>query len=120
MIPLLTKILTQLFIFFTTNKIGLLLQTIFSNMASTMLTDVANKKNQAKAYEFVKELNADPKLTNAEKAKLFNQKLLIWAKETGQKELSDAVVNCLRELAVCKEKAKQTKVKKPKEKIITK
>ena len=38
-------------------------------------------------------------LTNAEKAKIFNQKLAEYAKLLG-KTLGESVINCLRELAV--------------------
>jgi len=55
--------------------------------------------NQKKAYDFVKELRLRTDLTNAEKAVLFNKKMLEWAKAAG-KIMASSVVNCLREMAV--------------------
>ena len=67
-----------------------------------------NVENQKKAYEFVKSLHNDTTKTNMEKAQVFNLKMLDWAKREG-KNISDSVINCLRELAVNAIKSETTK-----------
>lgn len=101
---MLTALWAKICALFTVEKVGILLKLLLTKVAaniSTKLIDqIKNKENQQKAYEFVKELQARSDLTNAEKAKLFNKKMLDWAKTFAKKTLSESVINCLRELAV--------------------
>ena len=91
---------------FTKEKIGILFVMLFKGGTSAVAKHIADKNLHRKALEFVKELSNRADLTSAEKAKLFNEKLLRYAKELGI-VLCDSVVNCLRELAVNALKAKQ-------------
>ena len=84
----------------------MLLKILMSKATSVIVAEITNKENQQKAYEFVKELNANQALTTKEKAAVFNTKLAEWAKSKG-KELSGSVINCLRELAVIAIKSEQ-------------
>ena len=93
---------------FTADKIGILVRALLINAGSKILTEILNVQNQKKAYEFVKELHKRDDLTNAQKAKEFNKKMLEYAKKTGQ-ILGESVINCLRELAVNAFKSEQEK-----------
>lgn len=84
---------------FTANKIGILLSLLAKNAANKIATEILDPDNQKKAYEFVKELNANDALTTKEKTAIFNKKLTDWAKAKG-KVLNGSIINCLRELAV--------------------
>lgn len=84
--------------------LGELFSRLLRNTASTIFKMLTDKENNRKAYEFVKELNARTDLTNAEKAKEFNKKMLEWAKVVGR-ELKESTINCLREFAVSTIKA---------------
>lgn len=84
---------------FTKEKVGVLFVLLFKAGTSALAKEIADKQLQKKALEFVKELAKRKDLTNAEKAKLFNEKLAKYGKELG-KVLCDSVINCLRELAV--------------------
>jgi len=101
--------------FFTTSKLGVLITIILSKAASTVVKDIMNKENQQKAYDFVKELNDNTEMTNAQKAKVFNKKMAEWAANEGKK-MAESVINCLRELAVNALKAEiESKENKEKE-----
>lgn len=93
---------------FTADKIGILVRALLINAGSKLMVEILNVQNQKKAYEFVKELASRKDLTNAQKAKEFNKKMLEYAKKAG-KVLSESVLNCLRELAVNAFKAEQEK-----------
>ena len=84
---------------FTADKIGILIRLLLLSAGKTVLKDLLNTEHQKKAYEFVKELNGRTDLTTQQKAKLFNEKFIAWAKASG-KEIALSVVNCLREMAV--------------------
>lgn len=84
---------------FTTDKIGVLVRLLLLGASKAVIKDLSNTENQRKAYEFVKELNQRTDLTNSEKAALFNEKFLAWAK-AGGKAIALSIVNCLREMAV--------------------
>ena len=91
---------------FTADKIGILVRLLLLSAGKTVLKDLTNTENQKKAYEFVKELNTRTDLSNAQKAKLFNEKFLAWA-ASGGKAIALSIVNCLREMAVNAVKAEQ-------------
>ena len=93
---------------FTADKVGILVRILLINTGTKIAAEILNVENQKKAFEFVKELNARTDLSNAEKAKLFNKKMLEYAKKTG-KILTDSILNCLRELAVNAFKAENQK-----------
>ena len=84
---------------FAKEKIGLLFVMLFKAGVSAVAQEIADLDLQRKALEFVRELAKRDDLTNAEKAKLFNQKLYEYGKKLG-KVLCESVLNCLRELAV--------------------
>lgn len=84
---------------FTKEKIGILFVMLFKAGASAVAKQIADMNLQKKAFEFVKELALRQDLTNAEKANLFNEKMLAYARDMG-KVLKESVINCLRELAV--------------------
>ena len=85
--------------FFSKEKIGILFTLLFKAGTSAVAAEIANLDLQRKALEFVRELARDNTLTNAQKAKVFNEKLLEYGKKLG-KTLGESVINCLRELAV--------------------
>ena len=93
------KIISIFTSMFTRNKIGMLIEILLLRAGSTIAKEILDKDNQKIAYEFVKALNARVDITSKEKAKLFNQQMLDWAKKLGKK-MNESVVNCLRELAV--------------------
>ena len=84
---------------FTKEKIGILFLLLFKSGASAVAVQIADLDLQKKALEFVRELAKRDDLTNTEKAKIFNEKLLEYGKLLG-KTLCESVINCLRELAV--------------------
>ena len=84
---------------FTKEKIDILFLLLFKSGASAIAQYIADNDLQDKAYEFVKELASNDKMTNAEKAQAFNEKMLEYGKKMG-KVLGESVINCLRELAV--------------------
>ena len=93
------KIISIFTSMFTRNKIGMIIEILLLRAGSTIAKEILDKDNQKIAYEFVKALNARVDITRKEKAKLFNQQMLDWAKKLGKK-MNESVVNCLRELAV--------------------
>lgn len=93
------KIISIFTSMFTRNKIGMLIEILLLRAGSTIAKEILDKDNQKIAYEFVKALNARVDITSKEKAKLFNEQMLDWAKKLGKK-MNESVVNCLRELAV--------------------
>lgn len=84
---------------FTKERIGILFVLLFKSGASAIAQYIADNNLQKKAYEFVKELAQRDDLSNGEKAKIFNEKMLEYGKKIG-KVLGESVINCLRELAV--------------------
>lgn len=84
---------------FTKEKIGILFIMLFKAGVSSVAQQIADLRLQKKALEFVKELAVRDDLTGREKAALFNEKMMEYAKTLG-KTLCDSVINCLRELAV--------------------
>ena len=93
------KIISIFTSMFKRNKIGMLIEILLLRAGSTIAKEILDKDNQKIAYEFVKALNARVDITSKEKAKLFNEQMLDWAKKLGKK-MNESVVNCLRELAV--------------------
>ena len=93
------KIISIFTSMFTRNKIGMLIEILLLRAGSTIAKEILDKDNQKIAYEFVKALNARVDITSKEKAKLFNEQMLDWAKKLSKK-MNESVVNCLRELAV--------------------
>lgn len=85
--------------FFTADKIGVLVRILLIKSGTTLAAEILDVKNQKKAIEFVRELNSNTEMTNTQKAKEFNKKMLHWAAEVGKK-MTASVVNCLREMAV--------------------
>lgn len=83
---------------FTGERIGVIWRTIFTAAKSSLAQMVSDPENQQKALDLVRDL-ASSKLTNDEKRKEFETLIKAWAKAAG-KDLSDAVVNALRENAV--------------------
>lgn len=83
---------------FTRDGIGVIWRTIFTAAKSSLAQMVSDPENQQKALDLVRDL-ASTKLTNEEKRGEFETLLKAWAKAAG-KDLSDAVVNALRENAV--------------------
>ena len=81
------------------SKIGTLIKILLLKSATTIAAEILDKDNQKQAYEFVKTLNKRTDIDNKEKAKIFNEQMLEWAKSIG-KTLSESIINCLRELAV--------------------
>ena len=96
---MLTKLLSVITSMFCKNKLGMLLEILLLRASSAIAKEILDKDNQKMAYEFVKALNARTDITNKEKAKIFNEQMLDWAKKIGKK-MNESVVNCLRELAV--------------------
>ena len=84
---------------FTAEKVGILFVLLFRSGSSAIAKEIADKDLHRKALDFVRELSLRDDLTNAEKAKIFNEKMLNYAKSFGR-VLGESVVNCLRELAV--------------------
>ena len=84
---------------FTVERVGILFVLLFKSGISAIAKDIADRDLQSKALAFVRELALREDLTNGEKAKLFNEKMISYAKTLGR-ELAESVVNCLRELAV--------------------
>ena len=72
---------------------------LFKAGLSAVAEQIADLQLQKKALEFVKELAIRDDLTGREKAELFNEKMLEYAKTLG-KTLCESVITCLRELAV--------------------
>ena len=93
---------------FTAKKVGVLLAIFAKKAVVPVIAEIADPENQKKAYGFVKDLRFRTDLTNKQKAALFNEQMLEWAKKAG-KILVDSVVNCLRELAVNAIKAEMGK-----------
>lgn len=85
--------------FFTADKIGVLVRTLLIKSTKIVATDILDPTNQAKAYEFVKELNQRTDINNLQKAVIFNKKMLEWSIKEGRK-LGENTINCLREFAV--------------------
>lgn len=94
-----TEMWTAIVRFLSKTVLGELFARLLKNTASTIFKTLTDKENNRKAYEFVKELNGRTDLTNSEKAKEFNRKMLDWAKSIGR-ELKESTINCLREFAV--------------------
>ena len=84
---------------FTKERIGVLFVLLFKSGVSAIAKEIADRDLQRKALEFVRELHLRTDISNTEKAAIFNEKMLKYAKEIGR-VLCDSVVNCLRELAV--------------------
>lgn len=84
---------------FAKSILGELFSRLLKTAASTIFKALTDKENNRKAYEFVKELNARTDIDNKEKARLFNEKMIAWAKSIGR-ELKESTINCLREFAV--------------------
>lgn len=83
---------------FTGERIGVIWRTIFTAAKSSLAQMVSDPENQQKALDLVRDL-ASSKLTNEQKRDEFNAQMKSWAKAAG-KDLSDAVLNALRENAV--------------------
>ena len=83
---------------FTWEKIGVVWRTIFTAAKSSLAQMVCDPENQQKALDLVKHL-ASSQLTSEQKRAEFDAQIKSWAKAAG-KDLSDAVVNALRENAV--------------------
>lgn len=92
------KLLAWIKSLFTWERIGVIWRTIFTATKSSLAQMVSDPENQQKALDLVRDL-ASTKLTNEEKREEFETLLKAWAKAAG-KDLSDAVVNALRENAV--------------------
>jgi hypothetical protein len=92
-------LLKWLLSFFTADKVGVLVRLLLAKAGTVIGNELLNPENQKKAFEFVKELNKDEKMTGVEKAAEFNKKMLVWSISVGKK-LSMSVINCLREMAV--------------------
>lgn len=84
---------------FTKERIGILFILLFKAGVSAVAAEIADVGLQKKALEFVREFARRDDISNIEKAKLFNEKMLAYGKKIG-KTLCDSVINCLRELAV--------------------
>ena len=84
---------------FTKERIGILFLLLFKNGISIVASQIFDLGLQRKALEFVRDLARQDDLTNAEKARIFNEKLAEYAKKMG-KTIGESVINCLRELAV--------------------
>lgn len=96
---------------FPKSKIGVIFSLLFARATTTFAKEVLDPTNQKVAYDFVKALHNDDSMTNAEKAKVFNQQMLKWAKQVNKK-IADSVINCLRELAVNALKAEKENIQK--------
>ncbi len=83
--------------FFKSNKQDIL-TIILSNLNSPELKELCDQDIKNKAFEFVKELWNNNELTGIQKAALFNEKLIAYAKKVG-KAIAPAMINLLRELA---------------------
>jgi len=84
---------------FTKKGLGILFKILFTQTTSVLFNDLIDYDNQMAAYNFVKELNNRDDIDTLEKAKIFNKKMLEWAKKEGKK-LSTSLINFLREWAV--------------------
>lgn len=84
---------------FRRERIGILFLMLFKSGASAVAAQIADLELQRKALDFVRELHKRTDIDNAEKARLFNEKMFKYGKILG-KTLCDSVINCLRELAV--------------------
>ena len=83
--------------FFKSNKQDIL-AIILSNLNSDLLKELNDTDIKAKAFAFVKELHNRTDISGLEKAKIFNEKLLEYAKKVG-KIIAPAMLNLLREVA---------------------
>lgn len=83
---------------FTGEKIGVVWRTIFTAAKSTVAQMVSDPDNQRAALDLVRCL-ASSQLTSEQKRAEFDAQMKSWAKAAG-KDLSDAVLNALRENAV--------------------
>ena len=92
LIKLIKKLLTK-------ENLGIIFQKLFAETKTKLINDISDPENQKKAIEFVKELNRRKDCTTKEKQEFFNLKMAVYAKDM-KKQLSDSVINCLRELAV--------------------
>lgn len=110
---MITAIWTKICAWLGADTVGVLLKIILqktvAKAASKIIDQVKSKENQQKAYEFVKELNANTEMSNSEKVKAFNKKMAEWAKDVAKTTLSDSAINLLRELAVVAIKAELNK-----------
>ena len=95
---------------FTAKKLGIILTIFAKKAASEVIKEIMDPINQKKAYDFVKELQSRTDLTNVNKAKMFNNQMIAWAKSLGKK-MSGNIINCLREMAVAALKAEQSEQK---------
>ena len=95
---MLAKLLKTFTSLFKRDKVGLLLQIMLAKAAVAGIKEILDPENQKKAYDFVKELIASD-MSNSEKAKAFNKKMVKWAESVG-KVMGESVINCLREMAV--------------------
>ena len=84
---------------FAKEKVGILFVMLFKSGTSAIAEYIADIDLNQKALKFVRELALRNDLTNIEKAKLFNEKMMSYGMQIG-KVLCESVVNCLRELAV--------------------
>lgn len=91
---------------FTKEKVGILFVLLFKAGTSVIAAEIADTGLQKKALEFVRVLAKREDLSNKEKAQIFNEKMFDYAKKIG-KSLGEAVINCLRELAVTALKAER-------------
>ena len=94
-----SKILSVIKSLFSSNKFGILFSIIFASASKQFAKEILDSENQKKAFEFVKYLHNKQDMSNKEKMDEFNLRMLAWAKQVG-KDMTDSVINCLRELAV--------------------
>ena len=83
---------------FTSEKIGIIWQLMFTAAKNTVAEMVSDPNNQQKALDLAKELMFKG-YDNATKRSRFNEAMKAWAKAAG-KELTEAAINALRENAV--------------------
>ena len=83
--------------FFKSNKKDIL-AIILQNLDNPELKELCDTDIKNKAFQFVKELHNRKDLTGSQKAKIFNDKLLEYAKKVG-KVIAPVMLNLLREIA---------------------
>lgn len=91
---------------FTWESIGAIWEVIFTSLKSETARMLCDPDNHTVALTFVRML-AKEDIPNAEKAEKFNAQMKEWAKKAG-KNLGEAVINALRENAVCALKCEES------------
>lgn len=86
--------------YFTKDKVGAIIRTLLLKAGAKVVKEIMKPANQKKALELVKALKARKELSSEAKAKEFDLQMRAWLKMTKNEVISQAEMNCLREMAV--------------------